>query len=105
MDRPSTKIDVDTQDNSLATATLAAPGSAGCSNYVTSVSGGYTGTVSGNTLVLKDGTTEVARWLVYDSLTITFDSPIVIEGAANLELAASGAGGNSGSAVITGYAK
>lgn len=100
--RPSTKIDVDTQDNTLATATIAAP-AGGQANHITSVSGGYTATVSGKTLVLKQGTTEVARWLVYDSCQITFSSPLVINGAANLELEASGAGGNSGSAVITGY--
>ena len=93
-----------TADNANATATKAAPG-VGISHYVTSVSGGYTSTKSGLALILYSGAVELARWYVYDSKEITFDSPIKIppNTVANLLVVASGTGGVSGTAVMTGY--
>lgn len=93
-----------TADNATATATRAV-GSANSCHYITSVSGGYNATKSGKTLILKNGTVEMARWLVYDSKEIAFDSPIKLppNTVANLELEASGTASNFGSAVLTGY--
>lgn len=93
-----------TQDNAAATATKAAP-EGGISHYITSVSGGFSATKSGITLILKEGTTELARWYVYDEKTITFASPIKLSPGtvANLELAASGTLSTIGTAVMTGY--
>ena len=102
--RSSDWIDVATVDNGAATATRAT-GGAGISHYITSVSGGFSATVSGATLILKNGTVEMGRWYVYDSKEIVFDSPIKLPPGtvANLVLAASGTGGVNGSAVLTGY--
>jgi len=101
--RNSDVTDTDTQSNATATATIAAP-SDGQSVNVTMVSGGFDGasTISGKTLILKEGSTEKLRWYVYDSKEIVFDSPIRINGAANLELEAGGSAGN-GTASIAGY--
>lgn len=95
--------DTDNADNATATATKAAETNK--THYITSVSGGFGSTVSGNTLILKDGSTEVARWYVYDTFAMVFPSPIELtEGnAANLELEASGTGGVTGAATLTGY--
>lgn len=101
--KPSDQLDTTTADNATATATIAAPSAGSSGNYVTSVSGGFDSTVSGNTLILKEGTTEKLRWIVYDEKTVVFPNPIQINGAANLELEASGTGGVSGTATITGY--
>lgn len=97
-------IDSDTQANATATATKAAP-SGGLSHFITSVSGSFEAAVSGNTLILKDGTTEVGRWHVYNQFSIDFPSPIKLSPAtaANLELEASGTGGIDGTAVMTGF--
>lgn len=89
-------------DNATATATRVAP-PAGQTNHITSIAGGYSGTVSGTTLVLKQGSTEIGRWYVFDSFALVFTSPIRVHGAANLELAASGTGGRLGAATISGY--
>lgn len=91
-------------DNATATATLAA-GTGARMWHITSVAGGYDASVSGNTLILKSGTTEVARWLVYDTFALSFSSPILLSpgDAANLELEASGGAGTNGTATITGY--
>lgn len=89
-------------DNATATGTKAAP-PAGQSHHITSISGGYSSTVSGKTLILKEGSTEKGRWYVYDSFALVFPSPIEINGVANLELAASGTGGTTGAATLTGY--
>ena len=97
--------DVDSQDNSTATATLAAPSGGQC-NYVTSVFGGYDGntTGDGNTLILKEGSTELRRWYVWGgAINIELTHPIRVNGAANLELAASGTASENGTASISGY--
>lgn len=100
----SSWVESTTADNAVATATRAAP-SGGISHYITSVSGSFSATVSGATLTLKQGTTEVARWNVYDSFSLSFSSPIKLDpgDAANLELAASGTLGNIGAVNMTGY--
>lgn len=104
--QPSEKLDVDTNDNSASTATIAAPASnSGVINYVTMVSGGFDAVTSGKTLILKEGSTEKLRWLVYDSLALVFPNPIPIHGAANLELEASGTAGVDGTASIAGFAR
>lgn len=96
----------DTQDNSKATATRSAP-SGGLAHFITSVSGSFDGTAADKALVLKDGSTEVGRWTVPDqaAFALSFLSPVKLSPAtaANLELDASGAGGTSGTAVMTGY--
>ena len=99
---PSSWVEQDTDDNATSTATRATP-DGGTTHFITSVSGGYTATKSGFTLILKEGTTEIARWYVYDSLTVPLPSPIAISGVANLELQASGTGGVFGSATMVGY--
>ena len=102
--QPHSWVDTDNADNSAATATKAAAGGA-LSHYITSVSGGYDATVSGADLILKHGTTEVARWQVYDSFSLSFSSPIQLppNTVANLVLDASGTGGTVGSVTMTGY--
>lgn len=92
-----------TATNSTATATKAAP-SEGLSHFITGVYGSFSATASGITLTLKDGSTQIGRWYVYDNAGIVFDSPIKISPAtaANLELAAGGSG-VVGVAVMTGY--
>ena len=97
-------IHTNTADNATATATKAAP-AGGLRHFVTSIAGGFDATVSGNTLILKDGTTEVGRWIVYDSFALSFLSPIALSAAtaANLELEASGTGSLNGTATMTGY--
>lgn len=101
--KPSEKFDTTTADNATATATIAAP-NAGCTaNYVTSVAGGFDAAVAGKTLILKDGSTEILRWIVHNSFGLSFPNPIPVTGAANLELEASGTGGQSGTATITGF--
>lgn len=95
-------VATDNDDNATSTATKAVP-PAGQTHFITSIAGGYSATVSGNTLILKEGSTEKGRWYVYDSFALVFPSPIEINGVANLELAASGTGGTTGAATLTGY--
>lgn len=100
----SSWVEQDTKDNATATASKAAP-SSGLRHFITGVGGGYDAAVAGNTLILKDGSTEVARWLVHNSFSEDFNSPIELSPAtaANLELEASGSGGTNGSVVLKGY--
>ena len=100
--KSSEKLDTDRNDNSASTATLAAP-SSGPTNHVTSVAGGYDTSVSGANLILKEGSTEVGRWMVYDTFALVFPNPLRINGAANLVLDASGSAGVYGTATITGF--
>ena len=88
----SSWVETDNATNDTATATKAAP-SGGIAHYITSISASFDATASGVQLTLKEGTTEVARWYVYDSLVLSFTSPIRLSPAtaANLELAAGGA--------------
>lgn len=98
----SSWIEEDTQDNSTATATRAAPPT-GLMHHITSIAGGYSATASGKTLLLKEGSTIIGRWRVYDSFALSFPSPIQVNGAANLELEASGTGGTDGDVTLTGF--
>ena len=102
----SSWVHANTADNATATATKAAP-SGGISHYITSISGGYSATKSGKTLILKEGSTEVARWYVYDEKTIDFSKPLKLSPGvvANLVLEASGTASNNGTATMTGYTK
>jgi len=97
-------IELATGTNAIATAIAAAP-VGGLSHFITSVSGSFGAAVSGATLILSDGGTEVARWHVHNSFSISLPSPIKIDAgnAADLALAASGSAGVDGSAVLTGY--
>jgi hypothetical protein len=97
-------IAADTADNAAATATKAAP-SGGISHYITSVSASFDASVSGAQLILKHGTTEMARWYVYDAFALVFPSAIQLPPgtAANLELAASGTAGTTGAVNLSGY--
>jgi hypothetical protein len=74
------------------------------SHFITGVFASFNSTASGIQLTLKDGSTEVGRWYVYDNAGILFASPVKLSPgtAANLELAAGGAG-IIGAAVLTGY--
>lgn len=94
-------IETDNASNATATASRGAP-DGGQTNYITSVAGGFDGTVVGATLILKEGATEKGRWYVYDVFALVFPSPIEINGAANLELEAGGTG-VTGAATMTGY--
>lgn len=96
-------VESTTATNATATATRDAP-SGGLRHFITGVSGSFDATVSGATLILKDGATEVARWNVYDTFALVFPSPIALSPAtaANLELAAGGAG-IVGASNMTGY--
>lgn len=89
--------------NATAAATKADPGG-DTSHYVTGVAGGFSATVSGATITLKQGTTTLAVWRVYNSLSITFPSPIEIAKSTvcSLELSA---GGSTvvGNVTMTGY--
>jgi hypothetical protein len=98
-------VDSDTSDNALSTATKAAP-AGGLSHFVTGVAGSYEAAAIG-TLILKDGTTEVARWEAHNSFSEEFASPIKLSPAtaANLELDASGSAGVDGTAVLKGFTK
>lgn len=91
-------------DNAAATATKAAPAGA-LSHYITSISGSFATANTGKALILKQGTTEIARWYVQGNVTLALSSPIKLGPgmAANLELAASGTGGQVGAATMTGY--
>lgn len=97
-------IETATADNAAATATKAAP-SGGISHYITSVSASFEASVSGAVLQLKEGSTVLAKWHVYDAFAIVFPSPIKLPPgtAANLELAASGTAGTDGSVNMSGY--
>lgn len=97
-------VEDDSKDNATATASRSAP-KEGLSHFITSISGGYSASVSGNTLLLKQGVTVIGRWRVYDSLTLSFSSPIKLEPGtvANLELEASGGAGTLGDVTMTGY--
>lgn len=90
-------------DNALATATRAAP-AGGLRHFITAISASYSVSNDG-LLTLKSGTTEVARWYIYDHLEITFSSPLVLTAGekAELELAASGTAGQIGAVNISGY--
>jgi len=103
MSRHSDWVETDNDDNATSTATRAAV--ANQSHYITSVAGGYSAANVGNTLILKQGSTELGRWRVNSSLAIPFSCPIRLEPntVANLELEASGAGGQIGSVTMTGY--
>jgi len=94
----------DSQDNSTATATRAAP-SGGLRHFITGVSGTFDSSVSGVSLTLKEGSTIVARWYVFDVFAQSFVSPIMLSPgtAANLELAASGSAGVVGDVNLHGY--
>ncbi len=101
--KASEKFDTDSADNATATATIAAPSAGSSANFITSVAGGFDAAVAGNTLILKEGSTELARWIVHNSFALSLPNPIPVYGVANLELEASGTGGVSGTATITGY--
>jgi hypothetical protein len=96
-------IETANETNDTATATRAAP-AGGLSHFVTSISGSFSATAAGVLLVLKQGTTEIGRWYVYDSLAVVFSSPVKIDAATavNAEL---GAGGSTvvGAVTLTGY--
>jgi len=100
----SSFVTKDADDNATSTATRAAP-DGGLSTYVTSVSGGYSAAAAGKTLILKEGSTEIARWYVHNSFSLSFPSPIKLQPGkvANLELEASGTGGVTGAVTLTGY--
>ncbi len=90
-------------DNALATVTRTAPGN-GLRHFITSISASFSAAVAGKLLVLKQGTTEIARWYVHNQLHIVFDSPIEIDPARaiSVELAASGTATVIGAATVTG---
>lgn len=93
---------VDTATNDVATATRAAV--SGLQHYITGIYGSFSASASAKQMTLKEGSTELGRWYIYDNAGITFESPIKLDPstAANLTLAA---GGSTivGAAVITGY--
>ena len=91
-----------TADNSAATATKSASGKN--SHFITGVAGSFSAAAI-KTLILKEGSTELARFHVHNNFSMTFASPIKLQPGtvANLVLAASGTGGVDGTAVLIGY--
>lgn len=91
-----------TADNAAATATHAAE--TGKAHFVTSIHASFSATVA-KLLTLKDGTTVIGNFYIYDSGGVTFDSPVRITDATlvELSLAASGTGGNVGAVTMSGY--
>lgn len=97
-------IETDTKSNAVATATRAAPGSGALSHYITSISGSFDAAVSGATLELKQGSTVLATWHVYNEVLEVLSSPIKLDPntVANLVLAAGGSG-VTGAVNMSGY--
>lgn len=91
-----------TADNSAATATKAAE--SGKAHYICSISGSFSAAVI-KLMTLKDGTTVIGNFHVHNQRDVTFDRPVRITtgAAAELSLAASGAGGTIGAVTITGF--
>lgn len=98
-------IETANEDNATATATRADPNSGANSHYVTSISASFSATVSGALLTLKQGSTEIGRWYVYDAFALVFPSPVKLDpsSAVSLELAASGGAGTVGAVSMTGF--
>lgn len=94
-----------TADNGAATATKAAE--SGKAHYITGVSGGFSAAIAGKLMTLKNGTTVVGNFHVHNQRDISFPFPIRLDtgAAAELSLAASGAGGSIGAVTLTGFTK
>lgn len=73
----------------------------GRSHYVTSISAAYSSTDDG-LLTLKQGSTELGRWYVYDAFALVFPSPVKIEPGELVELELA-AGTGTGAVNMTGY--
>lgn len=93
-------IETDNQAAGEASATRAAP-TGGVRHFVTSVSGSFSATETAP-LILRQGTTEIGRWYVYDSFSLSFSSPIVIEPGNLVELELT-AVTNTAAVTLTGY--
>jgi hypothetical protein len=92
----------DSQDNGLATVTVAAV--AGKQHIIYSVAAGYTAAVAGKQLTVKVGTTTVLQTAIYTSGSIPFPRGISapINTAVTAELEASGAAGTIGAVTLHG---
>ena len=91
-----------TADNAAATATHVAK--SGDEHYVVSVHASYS-VANVGLVTLKDGSTIIANFYAHDQMNIVFTKPLrITSGAAvELELAASGVGGQIGAVVLTGF--
>lgn len=96
-------VETGTATAATATATRAAPDN-GQRHYVSSISGSFGATAAGKTLTLKEGTTTIGVWHVYDSAHIVFPRPFgaAPNAAVSVELESGGVG-IVGRANINGY--
>jgi hypothetical protein len=103
MSMPFSWVESAQATNGLASATRAAP-AGGMSHYITSVSGTFSATTTVQLMVLKQGSTIVARWHTRGGFELAFSSPIRIDPAVavTLELPAGGSG-VVGAVTLTGY--
>ena len=85
-------VETDLDTDAIVTATRAAPGSGALSHYITSISGSFSAAVSGAKLELKQGSTVLATWHVYNEFLLVLPSPIKLAPGtvANLVMAAGG---------------
>lgn len=90
------------EDNALATATKAAE--SGKRHYIVTILASYSGTKTGN-LEVKDGSTSLFNFVIENEEVIPLSKPLPIsEGnALNVELEASGTGGELGDVTVIGY--
>lgn len=94
-----------TADNAAATVTIADVAAGGQSHYITSISASFSAAVAGKLMTVKDGATTVGNYHVHNQRDIVFASPLEIRGAAEVSLAASGAGGTIGAVTVTYYTR
>lgn len=105
MQRIASLSSTTTADNAAATVTIADTAAGGQSHYVTSISASFSAAIAGKLMTLKDGATVVGNYHVHNQRDIVFASPIEIRGAAEVSLAASGAGGTIGAVTVSYYTR
>lgn len=91
-----------TADNAAATVTVADQTNA--SHFVTGISASFsTAQTAAKLMTLKDGSTVVGNYHVFDNRDIVFPSPREITGALEVSLPASGTAGQVGAVTVHYY--
>lgn len=93
-----------TADNAAATVQRAAVN--GLTHYITSISGSFSAAqTAAKLMTLKDGTTVIGNFHVFNNRDLTFDDPIKLTqgNLAELSLAASGTGTQIGAVTLSGF--
>lgn len=100
---PARWSETTTADNAAATVTRAAE--SGKAHYITSIHGSFSAAIAGKLMTLKDGTTVKGNFHVHNQRDVVFDNPfrITTGAAAELSMAASGAGGTIGAVTMKGF--